>query len=110
MVESQAAANFPGRLASAYGFGVLRSDLVGNGWPDVYVANDSNPNYLRNAGSGPREEVGLIWGAGPPGSPSASSPTSLSRARRAQTKPAQRASHYPCARTVTPGAPAPFSS
>jgi hypothetical protein len=52
------------RLERAYGFGVLTSDLVGNGWPDVYVANDSNPNYLLyNDATGRLEEVGLIGGA-----------------------------------------------
>ena len=52
------------RLEPAYGFGVLTSDLVGNGRPSVYVANDSNPNYLlRNDGTGQLEEVGLAGGA-----------------------------------------------
>ena len=53
-----------GRLEPAYGFGVLTSDLDGNGWPDVFVANDSNANYLlRGDGSGRLEDVGLFGGA-----------------------------------------------
>jgi hypothetical protein len=52
-------------LGSFYGFGVLAADLDRDGDVDVYVANDSNPNYLfRNEGGGKFREVGLWSGAG----------------------------------------------
>jgi enediyne biosynthesis protein E4 len=47
-----------------YGFGVLFSDLDNDGWPDIYVANDSVPNLLfHNTGKGTFVEQGLIAGA-----------------------------------------------
>ena len=47
-----------------YGFGVVFSDLDNDGWPDIYVANDSVPNLLfRNNRDGTFQEVGLISGA-----------------------------------------------
>ena len=47
-----------------YSFGVVATDLDADGLVDLYVANDSNPNYLyRNLGSGQFEEVGLWSGA-----------------------------------------------
>jgi hypothetical protein len=53
--------------AAAYGFGVVATDYDGDGRVDLFVANDSNPNFLyRNvtaAGGPPRfESVGLIAG------------------------------------------------
>ena len=49
----------PGR----YGFGVLFSDLDDDGWPDIFVANDSVPNLLfRNNRNGTFSEVGLPSG------------------------------------------------
>jgi hypothetical protein len=46
-----------------YGFGVLFSDLNDDGWPDIYVANDSLPNLLfRNRGAGTFSEEGLLSG------------------------------------------------
>ena len=46
-----------------YGFGVLFSDLDDDGWPDIFVANDSVPNLLfRNNRDGTFTEVGLRSG------------------------------------------------
>ena len=46
-----------------YGFGVVFSDFDNDGWPDIYVANDSVPNLLfRNNRDGTFEEMGLISG------------------------------------------------
>lgn len=46
-----------------YGFGVLMSDLNDDGWPDIYVANDSLPNlFFRNRGDGTFVEEGLLSG------------------------------------------------
>ena len=46
-----------------YGLGVMWSDLSGTGRPDLYVADDSTPNYLyRNDGGGKFSEVGLESG------------------------------------------------
>ena len=50
--------------AGAYGFGVRAADFDDDGDTDLYVANDSNANYLyRNDGTGRFEEVGLWSGA-----------------------------------------------
>jgi hypothetical protein len=58
-VTRQAGAAEPGH----YGFGVLFSDLDDDGWPDIYVANDSVPNLLfRNQGNGRFVEQGLQAG------------------------------------------------
>ena len=47
-----------------YGFGVVFTDLKDDGWPDIYVANDSVPNLLfRNREDGTFVEEGLISGA-----------------------------------------------
>jgi hypothetical protein len=46
-----------------YGFGVVFADLTGDGWPDIYVANDSVPNlFFRNKGNGTFIEEGLLAG------------------------------------------------
>jgi enediyne biosynthesis protein E4 len=45
------------------GFGVLFSDLDNDGWPDIYVANDSTPHFLfHNKGDGTFADVGLMAG------------------------------------------------
>ncbi|GJM20680.1 MAG: hypothetical protein DHS20C15_05950 [Planctomycetota bacterium] len=48
----------------AYGLGVLFQDLDLDGWPDLYVANDSVANFLfRNLGDGRFEERARAAGA-----------------------------------------------
>jgi hypothetical protein len=48
----------------AYGIGVVSADYDGDGDTDLYVANDTNPNFLfRNDGGGRFEEVGLLSGS-----------------------------------------------
>lgn len=49
--------------AKAYGFGVVATDVDDDGRVDLFVANDSNPNFLyRNTGDGRFESVGLLAG------------------------------------------------
>jgi hypothetical protein len=49
--------------ASAYGFGVVAADYDDDGDVDLFVANDSNPNFLyRNRGDGRFESAGLLAG------------------------------------------------
>ena len=49
-----------------YGFGVLFSDLNDDGWPDIFVANDSTPNlFFRNNRDGTFSEEGLLSPASP---------------------------------------------
>jgi hypothetical protein len=51
--------------AESYGLGVLAADLDSDGDVDIFVANDSNPNFLyRNNGNGTFTEVGAWSGAG----------------------------------------------
>ncbi len=46
-----------------YGFGVTFTDLDDDGWPDIFVADDSVPNlFFRNRGNGTFEEQGVISG------------------------------------------------
>ena len=58
----------PTRTASsdpsrAYGFGVVATDYDDDGFVDLFVANDSNPNFLyHNLGNGRFESVGLAAG------------------------------------------------
>ncbi len=49
---------------SGKGLGLVAGDFSGDGWPDVYVANDSTPNYLLlNMGDGTFEESAVWMGA-----------------------------------------------
>jgi hypothetical protein len=49
--------------ARAYGFGVVATDYDDDGFVDLFVANDSNPNFLyHNLGNGRFESVGLAAG------------------------------------------------
>ncbi len=49
--------------AGYYGLGVVWSDFGNSGRPDIYVADDSTPNYLyRNMGKGKFNEIGLESG------------------------------------------------
>ena len=46
-----------------YGLGVVWSDFNNTGRPDIYVANDSTPNFLyKNEGNGKFSEIGLESG------------------------------------------------
>ncbi len=50
---------------TGHGFSVLTTDYNADGWVDIFVANDSDPNYLfRNRGNGKFDEVGIESGAG----------------------------------------------
>ncbi len=45
------------------GMGAAVADVDGDGWPDIFVANDTEPNFLfRNQGNGQFEEVAMKWG------------------------------------------------
>jgi len=46
-----------------YGLGVVWGDYDNDGWPDLYVANDSGPNFLyHNKHDGTFEDVGMLSG------------------------------------------------
>ncbi|MPY88450.1 MAG: hypothetical protein GEU99_11045 [Luteitalea sp.] len=58
VTESSAVARAFGR-----GLGVVTGDYTGDGWIDVYVANDASPNQLWiNSRDGTFEDVGLLSG------------------------------------------------
>jgi hypothetical protein len=60
-----AAAHGLSDTSRAYGFGVFATDYDADGLVDLFVANDSNPNFLyHNAGNGRFENVGLTAGVG----------------------------------------------
>ena len=59
-VSKKAGVNDPDRY---YGLGVEWGDYDDDGWPDLYVANDSGPNYLyHNQHDGTFEDVGMLAG------------------------------------------------
>jgi len=47
-----------------YGLGAIWGDYDNDGWPDLYVANDTGPNYLyRNKHDGTFEDISMLSGA-----------------------------------------------
>lgn len=63
-----------GIKGASYGLGVLTLDFDNDGWPDIYVANDSMASSLyRNRRDGTFEEIGIEAGAAysPDGKPQA---------------------------------------
>lgn len=59
-VSAQAGVNGPSEY---YGLGVVWVDFNNTGHQDIYVANDSTPNYLyKNLGNGKFEDIGLESG------------------------------------------------
>lgn len=51
------------RQPGAYGLGVAAGDLDRDGWPDIYVTNDTQANFLwRNEGDGTFQELALLSG------------------------------------------------
>jgi len=61
-VSEKAGLNDPYKL---HGMGVVWGDYDGDGWPDLFVTNDSGWNFLyHNKGNGTFEEVGVLSGTG----------------------------------------------
>ena len=51
--------------SAGYGLGAMTLDFDGDGWTDLYTANDSTPNHLwRNRGDGSFEEIAWRHGVG----------------------------------------------
>ena len=51
------------RANGTYGLGVLTADLDNDGWPDIYVANDSTPSALyQNKKNGKFEDIAIEAG------------------------------------------------
>jgi hypothetical protein len=51
------------KVQGNFGLGVLTGDFDNDGWPDIYVANDTNPSLLfRNKHDGTFEEIGVLAG------------------------------------------------
>jgi hypothetical protein len=62
------------RANGTYGLGVLTADLDNDGWPDIYVANDSAPSALyQNKKNGKFEDIAIEAGCAlsPDGKPQA---------------------------------------
>jgi hypothetical protein len=62
------------QTASTYGLGVLTADFDDDGWPDIYVANDSTASALfHNLKNGKFEDIAIAAGAAlsPDGKPQA---------------------------------------
>jgi len=58
-----------GMAKPAKGLGLAIADYDHDGWMDIFLANDSIPEYLfHNKGNGTFEEIGLVSGAGLDGS------------------------------------------
>ncbi len=69
---SEAAGIF--RASGTYGLGVLTADFDNDGWPDIYVANDSTASALyHNKGNGTFEDIAIEAGCAlsPDGKPQA---------------------------------------
>jgi enediyne biosynthesis protein E4 len=61
-VSAKAGVSDPQKL---HGMGVVWGDYDADGWPDLYVTNDSGWNFLyHNKHDGTFEEIGMISGAG----------------------------------------------
>jgi len=59
--DATQAAGFGGAVGP--GLGVVFGDIDNDGWQDVYVANDTKPNFLfRNKGKGIFEDISLLSG------------------------------------------------
>src|SRR5260370_14645940 len=60
---SEAAGIF--RANGTYGFGVLTPDFHNDGWPDIYVADDSTASALyHNKNNGTFEDIAISTGCG----------------------------------------------